>query len=83
MWWEYYSNTGNDERIEDTRINTCTLMSGCLNEWMDELKEREEIEQGEGEEGEGKDADADEVEEEEEIEGKKKIEQPSQKKKNV
>lgn len=60
MWWEYYSNTGNDERIEDTRINTCTLMSGCLNEWMDELK-RERIDQGEGEEDEGEDADEDEV----------------------
>lgn len=56
MWWEYYSNTDNDERIEDTRINTCTLMSGCLNEWMDELK-REEKDQGEGEEDEGEDAD--------------------------
>lgn len=55
-------------------------MSGCLNEWMDELK-REEIDRGEGEEDEGEDADG--IEEEEEIEGKKKIEQPSQKKKNV
>lgn len=34
-------------------------MSGCLNEWMDELK-REEIDQGEGEEDGG--GDADEVE---------------------
>lgn len=32
-------------------------MSGCLNEWMDELKEREEIDQGEGEEDEGEGAD--------------------------
>lgn len=52
-------------------------MSGCLNERMDELK-REEIDQGEGE-GEEDEGEEDEVE----IEGKKKIEQPSQKKKNV